>query len=158
MSVESALTGSERPAGTRFGTLVHAVLADMPLVADVEMVARLAESHGRVLAASDEEVAAVTEVAGAVFRHPVWREATRADAAGLCYRETPVTLRVEGGTLVEGNVDLAFVSGNEVVVVDFKTDRELAGALGVYTRQVQTYAAAIGAAMGKKPRGVLLRV
>ncbi len=158
VSVESALTGSERPAGKRFGTLVHAVLADMPLVADVEVVAGLAEGHGRVLAATDEEVAAAKAVAGAVSRHPVWRAAGRADAARLCYRETPITLRVDGGTLIEGHVDLAFVSGDEVIVVDFKTDRELEGALDEYTRQVQTYAAAVGAAMGKKARGVLLRV
>jgi ATP-dependent exoDNAse (exonuclease V) beta subunit len=130
----------------------------MPLAADANVVARLAESHGRVLAASEEEVAAAREVADAVSRHAVWREAMRADAERLCYRETPVTLRVDDGTLIEGNVDLAFVSGDEVIVVDFKTDRELDGALDVYTRQVQTYAAAIGAAMGKKPRGVLLRV
>ena len=158
VSVESALTGSERPGGQRFGTLVHAVLADMPLTADAGVVAGLAEGHGRVLAATDEEVAAAKAVAGAVSRHPVWRDATRADAARLCYRETPITLRVDGGTLIEGNVDLAFVSGDEVIVVDFKTDRELEGALDVYTRQVQTYAAAVGVAMGKKARGVLLRV
>ena len=158
VSVESALTGSERPGGQRFGTLVHAVLADMPLTADAGVVAGLAEGHGRVLAAADEEVAAAKAVAGAVSRHPVWRDATRADAARLCYRETPITLRVDGGTLIEGNVDLAFVSGDEVIVVDFKTDRELEGALDVYTRQVQTYAAAVGVAMGKKARGVLLRV
>ena len=158
VTVESAVTAGVRPGGKRFGTLVHAVLADMPLVADVEVVARLAEGHGRVLAASAEEVAAVKEVAGAVSRHAVWREAMRADAARLCYRETPVTLRVDDGALVEGHVDLAFVSGDEVVVVDFKTDRELDGALDVYTRQVQTYAAAVGAAMGKRARGVLLRV
>jgi ATP-dependent exoDNAse (exonuclease V) beta subunit len=158
VSVESARAGASRPGGKRLGTLVHAVLADMPLDADARIVARLAEGHGRVLAATDDEVAAVKEVVDVVARHPVWQAAAKAGSEGLCYRETPVTLRIDDQTLVEGNVDLAFVAGDEVVVVDFKTDRELEGALDVYTRQVQTYAAAVGAALGKKSRGVLLRV
>jgi ATP-dependent exoDNAse (exonuclease V) beta subunit len=158
VTIESAVAGGSRPGGARFGTLVHAVLADMPLAADADVVARLAEGHGRVLAATGDEVNAVKEVARAVSRHAVWRDAIRAEETGLCYRETPVTLRVDADTLIEGNVDLAFVSGDEIVVVDFKTDRELDGALDVYTRQVQTYAAAVAEAMGKKARGVLLRV
>jgi ATP-dependent exoDNAse (exonuclease V) beta subunit len=48
---------------------------------------------------------------------------------GLCYRETTVTWRLETGAIVEGYVDLAYVAGGEVVVVDFKTDRELDGAI-----------------------------
>jgi ATP-dependent exoDNAse (exonuclease V) beta subunit len=158
VSVESAGGGGPRPGGKRFGTLVHAVLADMPLDADGGIVARLAENHGRVLAAADDEVAAAGEIARVVVRHAVWQAAARADAAGRCYRETPVTLRIDDQTLVEGNVDLAFVEDDDVVVVDFKTDRELDGTLDVYTRQVQTYAAAVGLALGKKPRGVLLRI
>jgi ATP-dependent exoDNAse (exonuclease V) beta subunit len=59
---------------------------------------------------------------------------------------------------VEGNVDLAYVTDDEVVVVDFKTDRELDGALETYRRQVQIYAAAVGQALGKRARAVLMRV
>jgi ATP-dependent exoDNAse (exonuclease V) beta subunit len=59
---------------------------------------------------------------------------------------------------VEGNVDLAYVDGDEVVVVDFKTDRELDGALENYRRQVQVYAAAIGTALQRPARAVLMRI
>ena len=45
-----------------------------------------------------------------------------------------------------------------MVVVDFKTDRELDGALDRYGRQVQIYAAAIAAATGRPARGVLMRI
>jgi ATP-dependent exoDNAse (exonuclease V) beta subunit len=45
-----------------------------------------------------------------------------------------------------------------VVVVDFKTDRELDGPLETYRRQVQAYASAVGAALGKRARAVLMRV
>jgi ATP-dependent exoDNAse (exonuclease V) beta subunit len=50
------------------------------------------------------------------------------------------------------------VTGDEAVVVDFKTDRELDESLDRYRRQVQIYAAAVGAALGLSARGVLLRV
>jgi hypothetical protein len=43
-------------------------------------------------------------------------------------------------------------------VVDFKTDRELEGALDRYQRQVSIYAAAIAAATGRSARAVLMRV
>lgn len=84
--------------------------------------------------------------------------AASAAEQGACYRETPVTWRLETGAIVEGNVDLAYVAGAEVVVVDFKTDRELEGAIDRYRRQVQIYAVAVGSALGRPARGVLMRV
>jgi ATP-dependent exoDNAse (exonuclease V) beta subunit len=42
--------------------------------------------------------------------------------------------------------------------VDFKTDRELDGAIDRYRRQAQLYAAAIGSAMRRPTRGILMRV
>ena len=75
-----------------------------------------------------------------------------------CRRETPLTLRADDGTLVEGVVDLAFRDGDGWMVVDFKTDQELAGRADVYRRQVALYARAIALATGQPARGVLLRV
>jgi ATP-dependent exoDNAse (exonuclease V) beta subunit len=154
-----ASTGTApRPGGTRFGTLVHAVLADMPLDGDEPLVTRLVDMHGRVLGASAEEIEAAADTCRRVFGHPLLREAARAAEAGQCYRETPVTWRLADTTIVEGNVDLAFLAGEQVVVVDFKTDRELGDDLEKYQRQVQIYAAAIGTALGKSARAVLMRV
>jgi ATP-dependent exoDNAse (exonuclease V) beta subunit len=45
-----------------------------------------------------------------------------------------------------------------MVVIDFKTDRELAGALDRYRRQVQIYASAVAAATGRPARAVLMRI
>jgi ATP-dependent exoDNAse (exonuclease V) beta subunit len=92
------------------------------------------------------------------MRHPVMQPAADAQKKGLCYRETPVTWRLSDRALIEGYVDLAYVVDDEVVVVEFKTDRELAGALETYRRQVQVYAAAVGSALGRRPRAVLMRV
>jgi ATP-dependent helicase/nuclease subunit A len=154
--VESAVA---RPGGPRFGSLVHALLADMPLdTVDATTIARLATAHGRVLGAGADEIAAAEALIARVLTHPVLEAARRAARDGRCYRETPVTWRSDGGALIEGFVDLAYLDEDGFVVVDFKTDRELDGALDRYQRQVQIYATAIAAATGRAARGVLMRV
>ena len=45
-----------------------------------------------------------------------------------------------------------------MVVIDFKTDRELRGAVERYRRQVQIYASAIAAATARPARAVLMRI
>jgi ATP-dependent exoDNAse (exonuclease V) beta subunit len=68
-------------------------------------------------------------------------------------------VQVEGGVLVEGVIDAAFLEDGEGwTVVDFKTDVEIAGRLEEYRRQVGIYAEAVGQATGMRARGVLLRV
>jgi ATP-dependent exoDNAse (exonuclease V) beta subunit len=156
--VETIPGAADRPGGTRFGSLVHALLADLQLAdASSEVISRLAEAHGRVLGADDAEVDAAREAATRVLAHPVLRAAAAAPPA-RCHREVAVTLKLDSGTIVEGHVDLALDEGDAFVVVDFKTDRELEGEHARYERQVQIYAAAIRAATGKRARGILLRV
>ena len=159
VSVESAGSTRARPGGRRFGTLVHALLADVPLPFEGEALLRaLSQSHGRALAATPEEIEAAFSCVREVLGHPVLQAAARAAAAGRCHRETAVTWRSGPGAIVEGIVDLAFDAGDEYVVVDFKTDRELDGAIDRYQRQVQIYAAAIAASTGRRARAVLMRV
>jgi len=69
-----------------------------------------------------------------------------------------VTAVEDDGTLIEGNVDLAFEQNGGWTVVDFKTDHELRGALEVYRRQVRLYAGMIARATGRPARAVLMRV
>ncbi len=148
-----------RPGGRRFGALVHALLADVPLSPpDDRLVESLAAAHGRVLGAEAGEIEAAIAVVRRVVGHPLFADAARAADAGLCYRETPVTLRLESGAIVEGIVDLAYHADGEVVVIDFKTDRELEGAMDTYRRQVQIYAHAIALATGRPTRGVLMKI
>jgi ATP-dependent exoDNAse (exonuclease V) beta subunit len=159
VAIEQASASGERPGGTRFGTLVHAMLADVPLSAAAsDVVSRLATAHGRVLGAEPSEIAAAREIVEHVLAHPLLRAAAQAADEGRCYRETPVTWRLEDGALVEGNVDLAYESAGTMVVIDFKTDRELHGAVDRYRRQVQIYASAIAAATGRPARAVLMRI
>jgi len=150
---------SSRPGGARFGSLVHALLADVPLGAEgVAALDRLAEAHGRILGATKEEIEAGRDIVREVLGHPVMKAAEQAAREGLCYREVPITYRLPSGVLVEGYVDLAFRQDSSMVVVDFKTDRELEGALEQYQRQVSLYASAIGQTAGLPTKSVLMRV
>jgi len=151
--------GSGQAGGARFGELVHATLAVVPLDADRPAIAVLAEVQGRILAAPAEETAAAAEVVERILSHELLRRARSADAEGRCRRETPVTLRLADGTFVEGVVDLAFVEAGIWTVVDYKTDREIAeSGEAQYRRQVALYVAAIARATGQEARGVLIRV
>ena len=147
-----------RPAGPRFGALVHAVLAAVPLDADRDALGQVARLQGRLLGASDSEIEAAAEAAAAGLAHPLFDRVRRAAAAGECRREAPVTMRGDDGVVVEGVVDLAFRDGEAWVVVDFKTDRELEAGLDVYRRQVQIYADMVSRATGDPARPVLMRV
>ena len=83
------------------------------------------------------------------------RARARAEARGACRRETPVTLTLDDGTLVEGVVDLAFEEDGVWTVVDYKTDREIATAgEEQYRRQLALYASAIARATGAPAVGV----
>ncbi len=156
---DTASAGRPRGGGVAFGLLVHAVLAQVPLDADRSAVDEAAAVDGRLLDASDEDVAGAAAVAARVLASPLLARARAADALGRCRRETPVTCPMPDGAIVEGVVDLAFEENGAWVVVDYKTDRELgADDEARYRRQIALYATAIAQATGLPVSGVLLRV
>ena len=163
IAVEDAGFGVLRPSGKRFGTLVHAVLAILPLDADGDMVEELTALHARLLAAPDDERDAATAIATKLLGHPRFVEARAAAAAGRrVWREAPVSLRLDDGSgtprLVDGQVDLAYETGSGWVIVDFKTDIEIASAQDAYKQQVAYYVEAVQRATGQPAIGILLRV
>ena len=115
----------------------------------------MAALEGRLLGASAEETSAATATVTRALAHPLVRRAAR---AGSCRRETPVAIRLDDGVVVEGVVDAAFVDNGVWIVVDFKTDVEIAGRLDEYRRQVALYAAAIARATGIPARAVVLQI
>jgi len=143
-----------RPRGRRFGSLVHAVLAETDLRAGPEAVGGVARAQARLVGATPEEVDAAARAALAALAHPLLR---RAAAAVDCRREEPVVHRLEDGTLLEGVVDLAFREGGEWVIVDFKTDAR-PDSHPQYAAQLQLYCRAITAATGLPARAALLAV
>ncbi len=144
--------------GSRFGELLHEAIAIVGLDAADDEIAGAVAMKARVLNVGDVDPDAAVSAIRATLRHPLLRAAASAEAAGRCRRETPVTLRLDDGTWVEGQFDLAFEDGDGWTVVDFKTDAELDASLDGYRRQVALYARAISAATGRPARGVLLRI
>ena len=127
--------------------------------ADPDKVARLAAQQARILGAPEEEIKFAASTVESVLTHPLIDRARQASKQGQCRRETPVTLCVDGRSIiVEGMVDLAFQEDGVWTVVDFKTDHELAGSLPAYKRQVALYAEAISCATGVSVQPVLMRL
>jgi ATP-dependent exoDNAse (exonuclease V) beta subunit len=147
-----------RPFGPRFGSLVHVILATCALDGEAEQIRSSAELHGRILGAPADEIEAAVTTVAAALRHPLMERARKAAACAACYREIPVTLREDDGSLVEGLADLAFRENGEWIVVDFKTDQELAGAMERYRRQVAIYATAISRATSSSSEAFLFRL
>ena len=79
---------------------------------------------------------------------------------GKLRRETPVILKGDDGSLVEGVIDLAFQEETPEfagwTIVDFKTDREFEATSAPYVAQVRMYSDAVAGATGGPVRGVLL--
>lgn len=157
--VEDLFEGSAaaRRGGALFGTLVHAILAHVPLDASRDQIDAFAAIHATIVGARPEDSALAAATVAGALAHPLLVRAREADRRGACRRETPVTF-VRDGTLVEGVADLAFEEEARWIVIDFKTDRELSAQLEIYSRQVQLYADAISAATGLPAEPLLLRV
>jgi ATP-dependent exoDNAse (exonuclease V) beta subunit len=149
---------AERPTGRRFGALVHAVLASVPLDGDPNVLRNLAAVHARILGAPAAEVDAAVEAARAALAHDVFVRARQAARRDRCRREVPVMWRAADDSLLEGVIDLAFEDDSGWTVVDFKTDEEIGGNENAYRRQVAMYAEAIAAAKGARVSALLMRV
>jgi ATP-dependent exoDNAse (exonuclease V) beta subunit len=134
-----------RPAGRKFGLVVHEILQRAEGAEEIE---GLAAVWGRRHGASEQEIAAAGEAARAALAAIVAPEgATR-------YREMPVMVRLEDGTIVDGRVDCAWSDGVQWVVIDYKTDRREKRNVA----QVQLYGLALQRATGLPARGVVLEV
>lgn len=148
----------DRPSGPRFGALVHATLAAVRLDANADQVRQIAALYARILGADDTENAAAAAAVRSALTHPLMVRARVALVQGRCRRETPITLTLADGTLVEGVLDLAFQEKDAWTVVDFKTDRELEKELAHYKRQVGLYTLSVRRSTGQICEGVLMRV
>ena len=146
-----------RPSGPRYGSLVHSVLASVPLDAGIDVIEAVVQTQARVLGATPEESLSARDTVSAVLRHPLFDDARAAARSGRCRRETPVTMTCEG-ELIEGTVDLAFEAGGGTTVIDFKTDRVEGDRLARYERQVGLYADAIAQVTNGPVRAILLMI
>jgi ATP-dependent helicase/nuclease subunit A len=149
--------GGRGPGGARYGLLVHAILATLPLSADSVVIEKVAALHARIQGADSNEIASAVSAVQNVLRHEIMQRAAECDRRGCCRREAPVTL-VENDVLLEGVIDLAFEESTAWTVVDFKTDEELEAQLNRYERQIALYADAVGKATQKPSNAYILRL
>jgi ATP-dependent exoDNAse (exonuclease V) beta subunit len=131
------------PKGTRlFGKMVHGILQHGLESSDSQM-----REHG---CSEEDRIAAVERVQFALG-HEVMAATHIARAV---YRELPVMVKFEDGSLVEGRADLAYFDGQRWTVVDFKTGEANAGDRA----QVRMYAQALERATGQPVRAVILEI
>jgi ATP-dependent exoDNAse (exonuclease V) beta subunit len=140
VTVESIAKSAGRPAGPRFGTLVHTILRDTPLNADRKALAALAQVHGRLLGATGEEVGAAIDAVAAALVHPLLAQARLAQRL---HRELPIILKLDANRVLEGVIDLAFEAEGRWHIVDFKTDADVAANRVHYQRQLHWYSLAL---------------
>jgi ATP-dependent helicase/nuclease subunit A len=157
--IEEMARPAGRPHSRRFGTLVHETILRTPLDAQRKRAAQLAAGFARSLGASDEEAAAAVDAVMSALAAPVIRAAAQ---SGSIHREYPIVTRLEDGTSVDGIADLVYLAGAEAdarwVVVDFKTDLDLAPRLQEYRAQIGLYIRGLSEATGRPAEGVILRV
>ena len=151
-----------RPRGKRFGTLVHAILAEVELDAEAAGVALVAAAQGRILGASADEIEAGSPPRRPRCCHPIMRRAAASISAASA-GERPRSCSPRGGRHGDRGRDRSGVpraapTGPEWTVVDFKTDVELSERKAQNTTQILLYVKAIRAATGEPAKGVLLSV
>lgn len=157
VKVVNVVNGKRGPGGARYGSLVHAILAIVPLRADSAMIQKVAALHGRILGANSEETTAALSAVQTVLKHEILQRAAECERNFRCRREAPVTL-IENDLLLEGVVDLAFEESTAWTIVDFKTDEELEAQLKRYERQITLYANAIREATQKPVSAYIFRI
>jgi ATP-dependent helicase/nuclease subunit A len=157
--IEEVPRAAKRPSGKRFGTLVHATMTRVAFDADGDAVAAAAASEGRILGASPDEIDAACEAVSRALKSALIAEAR---AARQVMREFPLLVGLDDGTTVEGIADLIYSrrDGNDAewIVVDFKTDYDIASRLEAYRAQLGLYLKSVREATGRPASGVLLRI
>ncbi len=138
-----------------FGTLVHNLfeLVDWEEPEDVE---QLAEDGTASLDLPEDRAAEASRMVLESLKSETLKRILKADAY---YKEVPFAVR-DGDTVLEGKIDVLFLEGDEIYVVDFKTDRvspeEVSPRASHYRPQAEAYARAVQAACGRPPREVIL--
>jgi ATP-dependent exoDNAse (exonuclease V) beta subunit len=137
-----------RRAATSLGRAVHGVLQRVDLAGGGGLDELAADEAWREGCA--ERVDEVAALARSALATPVVAAAAGAEGR---WRELPVTVPLGAGVL-EGVVDLCFVEGDRLVVVDYKTDMlssgdEVPQAARRYRIQAGCYALALRMALGR---------
>ena len=130
-----------------------------PLAAPADALEAIAAAEARILGLADEERSAAVQLVAVVLTQPLFDRVRAAASSGAVQREVAMTYTLPDGMLLEGVVDLAFEEAGRWVVVDYKTDQEIAAAGEQrYRRQVALYAAAVAHAVNRPTDAVIARI
>ncbi len=139
--------------GRGFGTLVHEVMARVPLDADHATIAEHVQWVSGMVGVPPDEQAAAASVVERALLHPLL---VRARSAIDVRREVGLAMPLPDGGIVEGVVDLAFGEASGWTVIDFKTGEASSAQRAAYEAQVELYVEAIAKAGNVSATGVLL--
>ncbi|MFH1314374.1 MAG: UvrD-helicase domain-containing protein [Candidatus Eisenbacteria bacterium] len=150
------LDGTAEPGeGVLFGNLVHRLLE----VIDWERrdgLESAAESEGQALGASPSMIAKAAKMVNKALASDLIDRIRRSDRY---FKEVPFAFGADG-TIIEGKMDVVFVEGDRITVVDFKTDKvsrpDLKHKAETYRTQADTYARAIHSIFARPPHEVIL--
>jgi len=144
-----------RSEAAAVGDALHWVMeqVDLPDAKNLEPLARAICMEAGV----PDQVAEVIEMARNCLASPTVQ---RAIASGSYYREVPFTIPMADRGFALGRIDLLLPHGDEVVIVDYKTDRVTEAQVGkrveVYRTQATAYALGIFRSTGRPVSEVVL--
>jgi CRISPR/Cas system-associated exonuclease Cas4 (RecB family) len=130
--VESTDEPLRHLSGSEIGVQVHAILAGQP---------------------PDPPAAEAVELADRFFVSPLGRRVARAEV-----KHHEWDFQVDAGDIIlRGQIDLWFEHNRDLVIVDYKTDRDITeGSVAAHSLQLQLYAVALERAIGRTPtHGIL---
>lgn len=140
--------------GAKFGTLVHVMLeaADWETPRDLEALARESASEA---GAPVEMVKVATEMVRKALGSSLMKRILK---SGAYQKEVPFAVNRDGG-IIEGKMDVIFMEGDDLYIVDFKTDRisrkNIKARAEHYRPQAEAYALALKASCGRLPTQVI---
>jgi ATP-dependent exoDNAse (exonuclease V) beta subunit len=142
--------------GSAVGRAVHAVLQIIDL-ATLDQLDALSAAAARDEGIADQVAVIRRYVQSAAESEPV----QRATSSGRYWREVPIAVAHDNGTIVEGTIDLLHEQADgRLVIVDYKTDRvseaEFAARAESYRPQGNAYAASVARATGREVARVAL--
>ncbi len=153
-----ACESPDQDIARRIGTAVHRALELLPFNAQDVDVSRVVASLAKEGRLDNDSAEYVATLARRGLRMDVVQ---RAAASEQVWREAPVTAWGTDGSEIEtvtrGFCDLVFLDGDDLILVDYKTDRldsepddhELGSRAEHYEKQIDDYVGAIQAATGR---------
>ncbi|MGI6203984.1 MAG: helicase-exonuclease AddAB subunit AddA [Anaerovoracaceae bacterium] len=173
LKVPSFRTGEKKMTAAEVGTAVHSVMQRIDFPEALRQVERGNEDFAsyiesvtdsmvdREILTPEEKAAVDPEKIMPFFTSDIGRRAAGSDAL---FRERPVTARhtltdEEGNpreVLIQGTIDCFFEENGDIVLLDYKTNRNTENIGDMYRTQIDLYAEALGAITGKRVKEAYL--